>query len=136
MSQEDLALAIHEAGERVSIQTLRLVEQGKRDKLRPDTAVGLVRGLRWPDDALERIRGGEDWEQIETVEASDLASTVAKLTHRVGELEATVVQLRQGASGPLTSDEQDIMALPWPLEKKLHIIAQMRGEGGAAAAAR
>ena len=49
------------AGKQVlSLPTIQIIENARRDGYRPATLVWLARALDWPDDAIDRIRGGED----------------------------------------------------------------------------
>lgn len=58
----DLGLTQEEAARAgdVSVATWRLVETGGRDRYQELTMVGVARAMRWPKDAMTRLREGAD----------------------------------------------------------------------------
>jgi transcriptional regulator with XRE-family HTH domain len=48
----------------VSEPTWYLIEHARQDRYKPRTLRGIARALEWPEDAIDRIRRGEDPENL------------------------------------------------------------------------
>jgi len=51
----------------VSLATWRLIELGGRERYQELTLRGIIRGLGWPLDAVDRIRSGGSWPSADEV---------------------------------------------------------------------
>lgn len=62
LTQSELAEKANSmAGKQVlSLPTIQIIENARRETYRLSTLVWLARALDWPDDAIERIGNGED----------------------------------------------------------------------------
>ena len=74
-------------GERsISTATINIIERGARDDYRRQTLIALARALDWPDDAVDRLRAGDDLDAI-VGEPPVTSAKIRNLERRVKVLE-------------------------------------------------